>query len=54
MCHVCESCGGKGYRWNGQYREVCRDCRDGRPIPVDDRPRGPMPQAPDPIKTRTR
>jgi hypothetical protein len=53
-CHVCDVCGGKGWRWTGAEREVCRGCLgSGTPRPAEDHARGPMPQAPDPIK-RTR
>jgi len=51
MCHVCEECGGKGWRWTGAEREACRACGgSGSPRRFEDRARGPMPTVPDPIK----
>jgi len=55
MCHVCEVCGGKGWRWTGMVRELCRGCLgSGLPRSIEDHARGAMPQVPDPIKVSLR
>ena len=51
---VCPLCGGKGWIWTGAARVVCRCGGSGRARRHEELARGPMPEAPDPIKTRTR
>jgi hypothetical protein len=51
MCHVCPVCGGKGWRWTGAARELCRGCLgSGLPRSAELHARGAMPQVSDPIK----
>ena len=53
MGRVCDNCGGKGWRWTGQARELCPGCLgNGYPRPREDWAQGPMPQVPDPSKNR--
>jgi DnaJ-class molecular chaperone len=52
---ICENCGGKGWRWTGAAREMCGHCDgSGHGRRSDQWRLGPMPRAPDPIKSRPR
>jgi hypothetical protein len=55
MGDACAVCKGHGYVWTGAARVVCWRC-DGRgaELPGPRRERRPMPEAPDPMRSRRR